>query len=395
YLDCYDIYEAFSNLNHRFQQLLNSSFHFYKVRSNKATFNETFTNNYKQFLHLNSRNIFSMRLWASLENGQFLLSLITDSSMSSLESLHIFYIDLNQLVPILNKLTALSRLFSLSIIIDDTDENVDEIYQLILALPKLKSISLTINSIDSQINLLTYTKKQQSTIEYLSINHRITIGQLFDILAYTPQVRHMNVRQTEMHSRRIHLESPIKLTNLTHISIKNFDGNLNQFETFLSQISCRLKYLHITLTYGESIFLNGHHWERNYFYEAPEYSIDSVPLNPLNTPFWIQRQDILEIQMCTSCIKYWIHPYKKRWYDDTQNKTTNSSVELSKSTRLTLIFINPDDPHPLTRIYTRHLSIIVQIFHLEIQMDDFLLQTLIEIMKFLPELTTLKICSLS
>ncbi|CAF4498190.1 unnamed protein product [Rotaria sp. Silwood2] len=184
YLNCYDIYEAFSNLNYRFQQLLNSSFHFYKVRSNKATFNETFTNNYKQFLHLNSRNIFSMRLWASLENGQFLLSLITDSSMSSLESLHIFYIDLNQLVPILNKLTALSRLFSLSIIIDDTDENVDQIYQLILALPKLKSISLTINSIDSQINLLTYTKKQQSTIEYLSINHRITIGQLFDILAY-------------------------------------------------------------------------------------------------------------------------------------------------------------------------------------------------------------------
>ncbi|CAF4988972.1 unnamed protein product, partial [Rotaria sp. Silwood1] len=185
YLHCYDIYEAFSNLNYRFQQLLNSSFYFYEVRSNKATFIETFTNNYQQFLLLNS---------------------------------------------------------------DDTDENVGEICQLILALPKLKSISLTINSIDSQINLLTYTKKRQSTIEYLSINSRITIGQIFDILAYTPQIHHMHVRQTEMYSRRIHLESPIKLTNLTHISIHKFDGNLNQFETFLSQIYCKLKYLHITLT---------------------------------------------------------------------------------------------------------------------------------------------------
>ncbi|CAF3776160.1 unnamed protein product [Rotaria sp. Silwood1] len=46
YLHCYDIYEAFSNLNYRFQQLLNSSFYFYEVRSNKATFIETFTNNY-------------------------------------------------------------------------------------------------------------------------------------------------------------------------------------------------------------------------------------------------------------------------------------------------------------------------------------------------------------
>ncbi|CAF3341050.1 unnamed protein product [Rotaria sp. Silwood2] len=127
---------------------------------------------------------------------------------------------------------------------------------------------------------------------------------------------------------------------------------------------------------------------RNYFNEVPEYSLDSTPSNPLNTPFWIKRQDILDIQIYTSNIK-------KRWYDDTQNKTVNSSVELSKSTRLTLVFINPDAPQPLASIYTSHLSIIVQIFHLEIQIDDFLLQTLIEIMKYLPEHTTLKICSLS
>ncbi|CAF4281995.1 unnamed protein product, partial [Rotaria magnacalcarata] len=146
------------------------------------------------------------------------------------------------------------------------------------------------------------------------------------------------------------------------------------------QISCKLKYLHITLTDGESTFLNGDHWERlivqylpelkkhhlgfrNYFNEVPEYSLDSAPSNPLNTPFWIKRQDILDIQIYTSNIK-------KRWYDDTQNKTVNSSVELSKSTRLTLVYVNPDAPHSLA--------------------NDFLLQTLIEIMKYLPELTTLR-----
>ena len=88
--------------------------------------------------------------------------------------------------------------------------------------------------------------------------------------------------------------------------------------------------MHITLTDGESTFLNGDHWERlilqylpelkkhhlgffrNYFNEAPEYeySIDSAPSNPLNTPFWIKRQDILEIEIYTFNIKYSIHLYK-------------------------------------------------------------------------------------
>ena len=149
--------------------------------------------------------------------------------MSALQSFHINYIDSNQLVSILHKLTALPRLFSLSFIIDDIHENIDQIYQLILALPTLKSISLIINSIDSHINLVTYNKKRQSTIEYLSINHRITIDQVFDILAYTPQIYHLNVRQIEMYSRHIHLESLMELENLTRISIQTFNRNLKQF----------------------------------------------------------------------------------------------------------------------------------------------------------------------
>ncbi|CAF5157900.1 unnamed protein product, partial [Rotaria sp. Silwood1] len=54
YLDCYEIYTAFSNLNYRFQQLLNSSRPLYKIQLNIATYRETFTNNYKQFLLDNS-----------------------------------------------------------------------------------------------------------------------------------------------------------------------------------------------------------------------------------------------------------------------------------------------------------------------------------------------------
>ncbi|CAF3951190.1 unnamed protein product, partial [Rotaria sp. Silwood1] len=333
-------------------------------------------------------------------------------SMSSLQSLHIYDIHSNLLVPILDKLTALPRLFSLSFIIANTYENIDHIYQLIFALPKLKSISLTINSIHSQSNLLTYTKKRQNTIEYLSINHQISVDQLFDILTYTLHICRLKVHETEIYNRHIHRELPIELINLRHISIGKFNGNLNHFEKFLSEISCKLTYLYINLTCGENTFLNGDQWKRlilqylpelkkhhlgfnNRFHERIEYSIDSTPSDSFNTSFWIERQDVLEIQIFTSCIQYFIHRYKKRWYNDMPNNIVNSSVELSKSTRLTIVFINPNASHDIARVFTRHLSIIVHIYHLEIQINDFLFQTLFKIMRLVPELITLKIRSLS
>ncbi|CAF3386364.1 unnamed protein product, partial [Rotaria sp. Silwood2] len=50
YLSGYEIYKGFSNLNHCFQRLLNSSSLLFEIKLTNATHDETLTNNYRQFL---------------------------------------------------------------------------------------------------------------------------------------------------------------------------------------------------------------------------------------------------------------------------------------------------------------------------------------------------------
>ncbi|CAF4157448.1 unnamed protein product [Rotaria sordida] len=50
YLDGYAIYKAFSNLNYRFQQLLNSPSLLFKIQIHHSKYKEGHRNNYKQFL---------------------------------------------------------------------------------------------------------------------------------------------------------------------------------------------------------------------------------------------------------------------------------------------------------------------------------------------------------
>ncbi len=80
------------------------------------------------------------------------------------------------------------------------------------------------------------------------------------------------------------------------------------------------------------------------------------------------------------------------------NKIYNSLVELGKSTQLTLINNDLNDPHRLTiidvKVVTRILNI-AQIYHLDIQDKCIFIGSLMKLLKFLPELLSLKVHSLS
>ncbi|CAF2867417.1 unnamed protein product [Rotaria sp. Silwood2] len=86
YLDGCEIYQTFSNLNHRFQQLLNSSSLRFKINFHHSTSIEIFMNNYKQIILLNKDQIFSIHLSLSTHNNQIISSLNIDSSFNRLES---------------------------------------------------------------------------------------------------------------------------------------------------------------------------------------------------------------------------------------------------------------------------------------------------------------------
>ncbi|CAF3584337.1 unnamed protein product [Rotaria sp. Silwood1] len=141
YLNGCEIYHTFSNLNYRFEQLINSSSLLLKINSLRSK--EIFMNNYQQVLHLNKDQIFSIHLWLSENTNQIISSLNIDSSFIRLESLIFNSIEPDLLNTLLPKLIYLPRLFSLIIDTWSAQKELGDTYRLIFNLPKLKYIKYT------------------------------------------------------------------------------------------------------------------------------------------------------------------------------------------------------------------------------------------------------------
>ncbi|CAF5026192.1 unnamed protein product [Rotaria sp. Silwood1] len=344
YLDSGEIYQAFFKLNHRFQQLLNSSSLLLKIKLYYSESKETMMNNYKHIFLYNKNQVLSIHLWLSTNNNQIMSSFTIDLSFIRLESLVFSLIEPDLLISLLPKLTNLPRLFSLTIDTWSDLKDLGNIYQLIFNLPKLryiKYIAMESNDVDITISLPIATNKQVNAIEYLIIDHPCAYDELSTIISYTPQLR-------------------------------------------------RLKFLN--LSEKEFYLKYNAHFDDNY--ETPMYIGKQDQFSSL---FWIERQWILEIEIEYDNLMYSIRPYKKRWYEyNTQHTIINSFVQLSKSTRLILVNASPEGWSKSLTInkYINHALTVTKIHHIEIH-EELSIGKLSEILYLLPELDSLQIFSLS
>jgi len=88
YLDGIDIYNAFSNLNDRFEQLLNSSSFRFKIQFYPPSDEyELYIKIYKQLILLHEHQMCSFHLSTSSQNEQILSSFPFHCSLDHLESL--------------------------------------------------------------------------------------------------------------------------------------------------------------------------------------------------------------------------------------------------------------------------------------------------------------------
>jgi uncharacterized protein YqfB (UPF0267 family) len=334
YLDGIDIYEAFSNLNYRFQQLLNSSSLLFKIKSDDSTSEEIFRDNYELILVHNKHQIYSINLW-TMENMFLARSLYTiNSSCDRLESLVLVGIEPNILRQILTYYTCLPRLFLLNINTECsfTLGEMTDIYQLIFALPKLKSIEFDTDICDDSTSILPLsigTNQQFSSIKRLYIGHACCFNELFSIISYTPQLCRLKISYAhdDDESPNIKSVSPISLLNLIDFSIDRYEMKLHRFEWFIKNIFCKLKFLYVNIEYGDMTRFDANQWEqliRQYFpqlkkfyltyyeYTNSEHKIlnNSGQLNQFFSSFWIERQSIVEIEIHDRHIKYIIRPYR-------------------------------------------------------------------------------------
>ena len=138
YLDGYNIYKTFSNLNIRFQHLTNSSSLLFKI-SLDQTMSSEIRNDYKEVINHNKQHILSLRLCNSLFIDEIFTVCVLYASFDRLESLGLFQISTIKLVTILVCLMTSPRLFLLRIDFENGySDHFNEIYRMILHLPSLK-----------------------------------------------------------------------------------------------------------------------------------------------------------------------------------------------------------------------------------------------------------------
>ncbi|CAF4240818.1 unnamed protein product, partial [Rotaria magnacalcarata] len=169
YFDGFEFYEAFSNLNHRFQQLLNSSILQFKIVIGSLS-GETYMNEYEQLARINRQQIASLVVSLSSIEMDF-FSLYPIDLFVNLESLILNRIPSQILISIFTGLTNLSRLRSLNITTEWESWDLTEIYRLVFTSRNLTYFACSSETSMVSLQLPVATNEQLTTIERLIIDH--------------------------------------------------------------------------------------------------------------------------------------------------------------------------------------------------------------------------------
>lgn len=307
--DCLDIchaFEAFFDLNTRFQYLLINSPLQLKVDFDcvsKSTFRQCCT----YLIQPNVHRIVSLRLSNPLTIDFFLSSFSFDMSFIQLESLTFSQINFKKLEPILNNLLSLPRLYSLTI--NNNIEVCDSsaIYHLIFRLPVLKYCIISPKFYGGSL-LLNPAKDESSPIEYLSINRHCSLNQFVSLLSYTPKLCHLsNLSISETSNIRIHSIS-MTYPKLTNISLKLWRMSFDNFKLLCSKLFYHIQVLNIC-TRADDHYLMADRWQQLIVNYMPNLRIFDFqhywePVDDNNTEqrtyhmlidrftsvFWINRQ---------------------------------------------------------------------------------------------------------
>ncbi|CAF5039801.1 unnamed protein product, partial [Rotaria sp. Silwood1] len=328
YFTGYCLYKAFSNLNFRFEQLLHSSS--VLLKTSFCLFkNNKIMNMFKQFMLTNRHQICSLRITFMLNDSYFFLSSFSfDSSFDRLESIVFKDISSDALLPVLSNLSSLPHLSSLTIETSDVKEKINEIYQLIFVLPKLKYYRIVSSDRHHSITLPMAINNQFSSIEYLVIDHYCSLNEHTSLLSYTPQLRRLTFYKTKPNNdSNITILPSIILDNLKSIYLDLCRTKFNELEIFMTtKIFPNLKSLCICGS-KDITFLHAYRWEQlilNYFPllekfyliyndyvdDEQNYPTYTERPNQFSSSFWIQRQWLFEVEVKNISIEYTIRPYR-------------------------------------------------------------------------------------
>lgn len=330
YLDGFEILKAFSNLNNRFQKLIQHP----SLRL-KLILDETFkgsTDDYcKQIIIPNAYRLISLQL----KNENLIRSFLKFDgfyqSFQCLESMMLNELSLKQLQPILHHLRSTTRLNSLNIIVtNDNPSDIDLIYDFVFSFPFLKSLTIDISidweNEDLMVSNLCPFHQQSNSIQTLNIKHSVTFYGLQSLLQYTPRLRRLKcekvLQPNQRRYRQRHRHST--LSQLKYIEIRNCIIEFFELELLMQNIGQVVEILKLNVGFDLD-YLNGHRWEtfiigfmphlKRFYLDIDEFSdLDQLAMHDgihrFHSQFWIERNYSSQLDVNSSNIRFSIAPVK-------------------------------------------------------------------------------------
>lgn len=316
YLDGIDLIQSFSNLNDRFERLINNPLLLFKINISRPSKQEPASiDHWKQILNVNKHQIYSITLEKPLDkNGFFISSLLLDSSFDHLQSLEFSDFNLTAIMPILVRLSSLPRLSSLVISIDDVSVNLANIYRFIFNLPMLKSYRLIVSQLDSSVSLPMAHEEEMTRIENVDIGHDCQFHELLTILSYTPQIHRLRFFDDPDGKFHVTLLPSISLSNLTFLSIHSSSMTFDQWEILIHHIQPPLTVLNFVARSEDINYLDAHRWEnflRKSFPRLERFDLhyhqdfnrhETFPIFPYQSnqflsSFWLERKWLIDMEV--------------------------------------------------------------------------------------------------
>ncbi len=299
-LDVCDLYKAFSNLNKRFENLLNCEALSIYINISSIS-KSTFEYNYTHYIVPNIQRIKSISSSNSCTIDRIHLSIFT-----RLETLILNNIESIHLENILKDLTSLTKLSSLIISTFNHRSNKNNIYRLIFRLPILKYCKISFED-DWDDSSLSISLNESSPIQHLVIKTKCYLNQLNALLSYLPQLRYLSCNDLNICYELKLKMFPNVLSNLTHVSLQLYNINFDKFELLIMDLFYRLEVLCIS-TSDDSAYLDANRWERLILFYMPSLHIFDIKhtnfafnndcyetacqnlMNQFASSFWFERK---------------------------------------------------------------------------------------------------------
>ncbi|CAF4947184.1 unnamed protein product, partial [Rotaria sp. Silwood1] len=358
FLNYHHAFQAFYDLNQRFQDLfLNSNL---PIKINISSISKSKLQHYlTHIIKPYAYRIESFRLSNPfIDSCLFLLPIM--KNLTQLTTLILNNIESNSIEQIVNHLSSLPVLSSLTIISIDTIKNHKNIiYNKIFRLPRLKYCQILIQLLQCSKSLPVATN-EFSNIEHLIINHEISMDQLPILLSYVPQLRRLSIGNLKESKLNRTERSSINLNYLTNVSLKLHNTNFDDFENLVINYFRQIQVLTIAIQYigfyGNSTqYLNAGRWEQlisthmlnlrifdfQFSYRGLESNNErqtfETLINKFNSTFWIEHQWFFDhhyhqITWSNPAVFYSRNPYRINYvlYDELVENIWSSRFDINE-----------------------------------------------------------------